>query len=69
MKMQVWVIMGSDFPEDVCDSERAAEVYVNWKKEQAAKLKEQGLTGGNVYWRAVKFSLTSIADVKEKMNT
>lgn len=47
--MDVWVIMGNDYPDAVVASEEAADAYCANKKA--------GRPDGRIYWRAYKFTM------------
>lgn len=64
--MKLWVIMGNDFPNGVCDSAHAAETAIKSLKEadKARRIKELGeRTAGyhtDIYYRAIEFILNEV---------
>lgn len=56
MRIQVWVIMGNDYPDAVFSNEAAARVYC----EQKTKENDKDMVRGDsrkIYWRAYDFVL------------
>lgn len=54
--MQVWVIMGNDYPQAVFDNELAANLYCKTMTKVNTRDMERG-DSRKVYWRAYEFPL------------
>lgn len=51
--MQVYVVMGNDFPDAVFDSEAAAEAYCEIQR----MADKRAAAAATVYWRVYEFEL------------
>lgn len=56
--MQVWVVMGNDYPDAVFDNEQAAVNYCATKKALNED-HQRRYGGGWIHWRANEFTLRS----------
>lgn len=56
--MKVWVIMGNDFPSAVRLTKRAADRYVERKKEEGRNPMYCQRYSHRIYWRHYEFKVT-----------